>query len=110
MVAAEHRGGAQGRAVCPGPARAVAHLAGRAQAQHADQAHDAGVIGPAPGQRIEFFVENFRSELPALFEDPEPYVQALVERVSYITFFSRVLDYVPGHEPYAAENCSGWPC
>ena len=36
-----------------------------------------------------------------LFEDPEPYVEALVERVSYITFFSRVLEHVPSREPYA---------
>ncbi len=64
-------------------------------------AHDAGAIGADPSQHISFFVENFRSELPALLEHPEPYVQALVERVSYITFFSRVLEHVPDREPYA---------
>jgi hypothetical protein len=60
-----------------------------------------GWIGDDPGERIAFFVQNFRQELPALFDDPEPYVEALVERVSYITFFSRVLEHVPDREPFA---------
>ena len=64
-------------------------------------AHDQGAIGADPADRITFFVQSFRSELPALFETPEPYVEALVERVSYITFFSRVLEHVPEREPHA---------
>jgi hypothetical protein len=64
-------------------------------------AHDQGAIGADPAERITFFVQSFRSELPALFERPEPYVEALVERVSYITFFSRVLEHVPEREPHA---------
>ena len=64
-------------------------------------AHRVGVIGADPGSRIAFFVNNARSNLPALMADPAPYVQALVERVSYITFFSRVLEQVPDREPYA---------
>lgn len=64
-------------------------------------AHDDGTIGGDATERISFFVENFRSELPLLFEAPEPYVEALVERMSYITFFSRVLEHVPAREPHA---------
>ena len=64
-------------------------------------AHDAGAIGSDPSERISFFVQNFRSELPRLVADPEPYLEALVERVSYITFFSRVLEHVPDREPHA---------
>lgn len=64
-------------------------------------AHDAGAIGPNPTERITFFVRNFRAELPELFKTPEPYVEALVERVSYITFLSHVLDRMPDREPYA---------
>jgi hypothetical protein len=64
-------------------------------------AHDDGSIGVAASDRIAFFAENFRTELPLLFEAPEPYVEALVERMSYITFFSRVLEHVPAREPHA---------
>jgi hypothetical protein len=64
-------------------------------------AHDQGVLGADTRGRVSFFVENFRTELPQLFVAPEPYVEALVERISYITFFSRVLEYVPDKEPHA---------
>lgn len=64
-------------------------------------AHDQGAIGADPGERISFFVQSFKQELPSLMERPEPYVEALVERVSYITFFSRVLEHVPDREPHS---------
>jgi hypothetical protein len=64
-------------------------------------AHDAGAIGADPAGRIAFFVQSVGAELPRLAKDPEPYVEALIERVSYITFFSRVLEHVPSREPYA---------
>jgi hypothetical protein len=64
-------------------------------------AYDEGTIGRSAKERISFFAENFRTELPQLFSTPEPYVEALVERVSYITFFSRVLEHVPDREPHA---------
>ena len=64
-------------------------------------AHDDGFIGQSATDRISFFAENFRTELPLFFATPELYVEALVERVSYITFFSRVLEHVPGREPHA---------
>lgn len=64
-------------------------------------AYESGTIGPNASSRVAFFVENFRTELPQLFRTPEPYVEALVERVSYITFFSRVLEHVPAREAHA---------
>jgi len=64
-------------------------------------AHDEGTIGRSASERVSFFVQNFRTELPLLFTTPEPYVEALVERVSYITFFSRVLEHTPEREPHA---------
>jgi hypothetical protein len=69
--------------------------------RHTRLAHDDGTIGRDPAERITFFVENLKNELPALFERPEPYVEALVERISYITFFSRVLERVPEREAHA---------
>jgi len=69
--------------------------------RHTRLAHDDGAIGRDPGDRISFFVQSFRTELPRLFEEPAPYIEALVERVSYITFFSRVLEHVPDREPHA---------
>jgi len=64
-------------------------------------AHDDGTIGRGATERVAFFAQNFRTELPQLFAAPEPYVEALVERISYITFFSRVMEHVPAREPYA---------
>lgn len=63
-------------------------------------AYDKGLIGSAPAERLAFFADSLKKELPALCERPEPYVEALVERISYITFFSRVIEYVPEREPY----------
>ena len=65
------------------------------------RALDSGFVSPEPAERIAFFIEGLRSELPALAENPRPYVEALVERASYITFFSRVLEHVPRQEPHA---------
>jgi len=62
---------------------------------------DEGVIGRDPVERVSRFVDGVRESAPELFRNPEPFIEAFVERVSYITFFSRVLDYVPEHEPYA---------
>ena len=64
-------------------------------------AHDDGSLGRGAFDRISFFAQNFRTELPLLLETPEPYVEALVERVSYITFFSRVLEHVPNREQHS---------
>ena len=64
-------------------------------------AYDDGLIGSSASERASFFVTNFRAELPQFLATPEPYVEALVERISYITFFSRVLEHVPDREPHA---------
>ncbi|HUF47143.1 MAG TPA: hypothetical protein VMM93_04945 [Vicinamibacterales bacterium] len=54
-----------------------------------------------PAERVTTFAEGVRRDLPQLFADPEPYVEKLVERLSYITFLSLVFDYVPSREPHA---------
>jgi hypothetical protein len=64
-------------------------------------AYDDGILGRRTADRVSFFVENFRHDFPELLSSPEPYVEALIERVSYITFFSRVLEHVPAREPHA---------
>ena len=64
-------------------------------------AYDQGIVGNTPRDRVEFFVDNLRRDLPVLFEDPQPFVETLVERISYVTFFSLVLERVPEREPHA---------
>ena len=64
-------------------------------------AYDQGLVGNTPRERVEFFVDNLRRDLPVLFEDPQPFVETLVERISYVTFFSLVLERVPDREPHA---------
>jgi hypothetical protein len=64
-------------------------------------AFDLGYASSDPLERIAQFTSRVRQSIPDLFADPEPYVEQLVERISYITFFSNVLDYVPAREPHA---------
>jgi hypothetical protein len=64
-------------------------------------AYDLGIVGNTPRERVEFFVDNLRRDLPVLLEDPQPFVETLVERISYVTFFSLVLEHVPNREPHA---------
>jgi hypothetical protein len=65
------------------------------------EAFDAGYGGANPIARVTTFVEGVQRAVPDLFADPSPYVERLVERVSYITFFSLVLDHVPSRESHA---------
>jgi hypothetical protein len=65
------------------------------------EAYGQGLVGNTPRDRVEFFVDNLRRDLPVLFEDPQPFVETLVERISYVTFFSLVLERVPEREPHA---------
>ena len=62
---------------------------------------DSGFASSDPIVRVTEFVGGVGSALPDLFADPLPYVEKLVERLSYVTFFSIVLDYVPDREPHA---------
>ncbi len=65
------------------------------------EAYESGYLSASPVDRVTNFVEGIHRGVPDLLADPSPYVQSLVERVSYITFFSLVLDHVPDREPYA---------
>ena len=65
------------------------------------EAFDRGYASASPLERVTQFAAGVEEALPSLFADPLPYVEKLVERVSYVTFFSIVLDYVPAHEPHA---------
>ncbi len=65
------------------------------------EAIDSGYVTADPIERVVGFGEGVQRELPELFANPGPYVEQLVERLSYITFLSLVLDYVPEREPHA---------
>jgi hypothetical protein len=64
------------------------------------RAYDAETVGRDPLQRISLFVSSAQASVPLLLEDPQDVVEGLVERISYVTFFSRVLDYVPRVQPH----------
>ncbi len=59
------------------------------------KAYDAETVGRDPRQRISLFLASAGTSIPVLLDDPQPVVESLVERISYVTFFSRVLDHVP---------------
>ncbi len=64
------------------------------------KAYDAETVGRGPVARISLFLDSASANLPVLYDDPQGVVEGLVERVSYITFFSRVLDHVPTVQPH----------
>ncbi|MDR1988974.1 MAG: hypothetical protein LBQ09_01945 [Acidobacteriaceae bacterium] len=63
--------------------------------------YDAEAIARTPTQRVQLFIQNAQAALPTVFNDTGAVVEDLVSRLSYVTFFSRVLDYVPAFEPHA---------
>jgi hypothetical protein len=65
------------------------------------KAFDRDQIGSGVGDRVGFFAERVQETWPALWEDPRDAVEAFVTRMSYVTFFSRVLVHVPYVEPHA---------
>ena len=65
------------------------------------EAYDRQLVGSSPSERIDLFLDSAADAWPVLRDDPAGVVESLVERLSYITFFSRVLDYVPRQEPHA---------
>ncbi len=64
------------------------------------KAYDAE-ISRDPIDRVRLFVQSSTANLPVVFNDTQIVVEGLVERISYITFFSRVLDHVPKVQPHA---------
>ena len=65
------------------------------------EAYDRQLVGSSPSERIDLFLDSAADAWPTLRDDPSGVVESLVERLSYITFFSRVLDHVPQQEPHA---------
>jgi hypothetical protein len=51
--------------------------------------------------RAELFVQQVAAAVPEVIDDPRPSIEILISRLSYIGFFSRVLEYVPAVEPHA---------
>lgn len=51
--------------------------------------------------RAELFVKEVVAAVPEVLDDPRPSIEILISRLSYIGFFSRVLEYVPAVEPHA---------
>ena len=51
--------------------------------------------------RAELFVKQVAAAVPEVIDDPQPSIEILISRLSYIGFFSRVIEYVPAVEPHA---------
>ena len=51
--------------------------------------------------RAELFVKQVAAAVPEVIDDPRPSIEILISRLSYIGFFSRVIEYVPAVEPHA---------
>ncbi|MGE5361499.1 MAG: hypothetical protein ACM3NQ_20980 [Bacteroidales bacterium] len=64
------------------------------------RAHDTNAVGGGPAARISLFLQSAQASVPIVLEDTTQVVEGLVERLSYITFFSRVLDHVPKVQPH----------
>ena len=64
-------------------------------------AHDNAAIGSSVADRAAFFVERTQKVLPELWATPREGVESLVGRLSYVVFFSRVLEHVPAVEPHS---------
>jgi len=66
------------------------------------RAYDANEVGSDPVERITLFVTHAINAVPVVFNDTETVFEGLVARVSYVTFFSRTLEYIPAKQPHAA--------
>ncbi len=62
--------------------------------------HDEALVAANPLARVSLFLDKAGDAVPLVFEDTQTIVEGLVQRVSYITFFSRVLEYVPTTQPH----------
>jgi hypothetical protein len=65
------------------------------------RAYDANEVGSDPVERITLFVTQAINAVPVVFNDTETVFENLIARVSYVTFFSRTLEYVPAKQPHA---------
>jgi hypothetical protein len=65
------------------------------------KAYDRAEISGGVSGRLRFFADRAGETVPGLIADPQPAFDELVGRLSYVTFFSRVLDHVPRAEPHS---------
>jgi hypothetical protein len=65
------------------------------------KAYANGSIGSEMQDRLGFFLDHAQAAFPAIWADPLGGFESVVSRLSYVTFFSRVLDRVPAQEAFA---------
>jgi hypothetical protein len=65
------------------------------------KAYDVDSVSRDPLARVRLFLDEAENALPVVMNDTSTVVEGLVSRVSYVTFLSRVLEYVPRFEPHA---------
>jgi len=65
------------------------------------RAYDANEVGADPFERVTLFATHAANAVPVVFADTQMVFEGLVARVSYVTFFSRTLEYVPAKQPHA---------
>jgi hypothetical protein len=65
------------------------------------RAYEEAAISGSVTDRALFFLNETREALPDLWDAPLEAVESLVTRLSYILFFSRVLEHVPKVEPHS---------
>jgi hypothetical protein len=64
-------------------------------------AYDQGALNSKLENKLDFFRNEAEETMPSVWEDPAGAIEVLVARLSYVTFFSRVLEFTPRHEPFA---------
>jgi hypothetical protein len=62
--------------------------------------YDRELVARDPVTRVQLFLTNAANAVPVVFGDTQTVIEGLVSRLSYITFFSRVLEYVPSTQPH----------
>ena len=62
--------------------------------------YDENLVAADPLARVALFLDKAEEAVPFVFTNTQTVVEGLIERVSYITFFSRVLEYVPATQPH----------
>lgn len=64
--------------------------------------YDEDLVAANPLARVSLFLDKAGEAIPIVFDETQAVVEGLIQRVSYITFFSRVLEYVPATQPHTS--------
>jgi hypothetical protein len=62
--------------------------------------YDENLVSSNPLDRVSLFIDKAAVAVPLVFTETQTVVEGLIQRVSYITFFSRVLEYVPSTQAH----------